>query len=323
MFESILQKQYGLRLYHAQRVSTGAGSDTWFLDCAEGNYVLKSPSVSVINHPEAEPKLCEFLRMHGIPACDFLKNKTGDYLSQDTDGRIFTVQRRFSGITPEWNSMPETLLMESAELLGKIHSVLQAYPALPEGIGACFFANMTPQHALQSYRHSLATAIRLGDTQSAAELEWRIGFMERFPAWQFELKKLTLRNTHGDYFISQFLCENGHLLAVIDWTTACVHPVIWEIMRSFVYGAACCADGKIDEQLLIRYIDAYCRYGTLNDYDLENLYRLYFYQIAVCDYYKQYYASHMENRNIYLKQAQFATKLLKNTALLRESLPDL
>lgn len=47
---------------------------------------------------------------------------------------------------------------------------------------------------------------------------------------------------------------------MIDWTTACVHPVIWEIMRSFVYGAPCCADGKIDPQLLERYIAAYCRY---------------------------------------------------------------
>ena len=101
---------------------------------------------------------------------------------------------------------------------------------------------------------------------------------------------------------------------MIDWTTACVHPVIWEIMRSFVYGAECCADGKIDEKLFNRYIDAYCLYGTLNDYDLKNIYKLYLYQIAVCDYYGQYYASNTENRRIYLQQARFATKLLKNAA---------
>lgn len=311
MFEAILQEQYGLRLLHAQRFPTGAGSDTWALRCAEGNYVLKFPAASTINHPEAEPELCAFLRIHGVPACDFLKNNKGSYLSQDTDGRTFTVQRRFPGITPEWNSASETLLIESAELLGKIHRVLRTYPTLPEGIGANFFANMTPQHALQSYRRSLAAAIRNGDTENAADLEWRIGFMERFPAWQFDLSRLTLGNTHGDYFISQFLCTDGHLTAVIDWTAACVHPVIWELMRSFVYSAPCCADGQIDRQLFDRYLDAYCRYGQLNAYDLENLYRLYFYQILVCDYYGQYYASDMRNRNIYLKQAKFATMLLK------------
>lgn len=43
--------------------------------------------------------------------------------------------------------------------------------------------------------------------------------------------------------------------------------------------------------------------------------RLYLYQIAVCDYYGQYYASDAENRDIYLQQARLATKLLKNTPI--------
>lgn len=110
-----------------------------------------------------------------------------------------------------------------------------------------------------------------------AELAWCIGLMERFPAWRFDLNRLTCRNTHGDYFISQLLC----------------------------------ADGSIDRSLLARCVHAYCRYGTLNDYDLENLERLYLYQIAVCDYYGQYYASAAANRHIYLQQAQHATHLLR------------
>ena len=100
---------------------------------------------------------------------------------------------------------------------------------------------MTPQRALESYRRSVAAALRLGDTESAADLNWRIGLIARFPTWQFDLNRLTCRNTHGDYFISQFLCTDGHLTAVIDWTPACVHPVIWEVMRSFAYAAPCCA----------------------------------------------------------------------------------
>lgn len=110
-----------------------------------------------------------------------------------------------------------------------------------------------------------------------AELAWRIGLMERFPAWRFDLNRLTCRNTHGDYFISQLLC----------------------------------ADRSIDRSLLARCVHAYCRYGTLNDYDLKNLERLYLYQIAVCDYYGQYYASAAANRHIYLQQAQHATHLLR------------
>lgn len=313
--ETLLLMQYGFHLNAVKKSAVGAGSDTWFLGCAEGDFVLKFPVASEINHPELEPQLCAFLRKSGIPACDFVKNHAGSCVSVDRSGRIFTLQRHLPGQTLEWNSASETILLESAELLGKIHSVLRNYPALPEGIGANFFANMTPQRALTSYHNSLATAIQRGDSEIADELEWHIDLMERFPAWTFDLNRLTLCNTHGDYFISQFLCETGHLTAVIDWTTACVHPVIWKIMRSFVYGAPCCANGEIDPQLLERYITAYCRYGMLNAYDRENIYKLYFYQIAVCDYYGQYYASNADNREIYLQQARLATKLLKHMDL--------
>lgn len=313
MFETLLRKQYGLHLKGMQKSQVGAGSDTWFLDCTEGKFVLKLPSNSEINHPELEPELCAYLRENGVPACDFLKNTAGGFVSEGDNGQIFTVQRLLPGSTPEWNTATEALLLESAQLLGKIHRVLEDYPPLPEGIGAGFFAHMTPKRALESYQNSLSLAAQRGDRQSIAELQWRIDFMERFSQCQFDLTKLTLRNTHGDYFISQFLCKEGHLSAVIDWTTACVHPVIWEIMRCFVYGAPCCSEGEIDRPMLKRYLDAYCRYGTLNSYDVQNLYKLYWYQIAVCDYYGQYYASNAGNREIYLKQARLATKLLQHT----------
>ena len=311
-FAPFLNEQYGLHLCGQQKSAIGAGSDTWFLHCTEGEYILKMPSATAINHPEREPELCAFLRAQGIPACDFLKNASGSYLSMGEDGRMLTVQRRLPGITPDWHTASETVLLESAEMLGRIHQVLAGYPPLPEGIGAAFFNGMTPQRAALSYQRSYERAVQAGHRQNAEDLAFRIDLMAHFPDWQFDVDKLTCRNTHGDYFISQFLCENGHLTAVIDWTTACIHPVIWEVMRSFVYAAPCCADGTVDRTLLKRYLEAYCRYGTLNDTDLKNLERLYFYQIAVCDYYGQYYDSQAANRGIYLQQARFATRMLKH-----------
>ncbi len=71
----VVQTQYELHLHEMQRSAVGVGSETWFLRCEEGDYVIKFPAASRIHHPEAEPELCVFLRMHGIPACDFLKKK--------------------------------------------------------------------------------------------------------------------------------------------------------------------------------------------------------------------------------------------------------
>ena len=61
----------------------------------------------------------------------------------------------------------------------------------------------------------------------------------------------------------------------------------------------------------VRYVEEYCKYATLTEYDVLNMIHLFYYQIAVCDYYGQYYGSDADNRYIYLQQAKFSTKLLK------------
>lgn len=314
MFERLLEQKYGLHFIGAEKSAVGAGSDTWFIDCREGKFVMKFPSESDINRPEQEPELCEFLEKRGIPVCSFLRDKSGDFLSEDDEGRRFTLQKFISGICPDWNTATDDILNESAEMLGKIHTALKDYPPLPVGIGQDFFRFMTPERASESYRRSLKIAEERGESEIAGDLKWRLSLVGDLPWKKFDFDRLTVRNTHGDYFISQFICENGHLKAVIDWTTACVHPVVWEIMRSFVYGSPKCADGTIDEEGLKRYVEGYCRFGALNDYDLQNLRSIFYYQIAVCDYYGQYYASTASNRGIYLRQAIFSTKLLKNRA---------
>ena len=50
--------------------------------------------------------------------------------------------------------------------------------------------------------------------------------------------------------------------------------------------------------------------GTLNSYDIENAGNLYFYFLAVCNFYGQYYDSLSRNRYIYLEQANMSSKLL-------------
>ena len=69
--------------------------------------------------------------------------------------------------------------------------------------------------------------------------------------------------------------------------------------------------GKIDIEKLIHYISVYMEDGSLNSYDLENAGKLFFYFLAVCNFYEQYYDSLSNNRNIYLKQADMAAGLLK------------
>ena len=47
------------------------------------------------------------------------------------------------------------------------------------------------------------------------------------------------------------------------------------------------------------YVSEYRKFAALNEYDLQCMIPLFYYQIAVCDYYGQYYASTAANRHIY------------------------
>lgn len=309
--KALLKQHYDLDVLQIHKSAIGAGSDTYFVTCREGKYVVKFPAQSEINHPELEPLLCEYLLDQGIPACQFIKNRAGNYLTTDEAGRAFHIQRFIEGTVYDWNTAPPWLMEQSAQMLGKLHRALKDYPGLPEGIGEGFFRHMTPQHAVRFYESSLEIAQSRGDNGIIEGLRYRIDLMGRFPAYQFDLSRLTCCATHGDYFISQFLCDKHKINAVIDWTTACVHPVVWEIMRSFVYASPSCKDGALDMDEFLRYVENYRKFAPLLPYDLQCMVRLFYYQIAVCDYYGQYYASTAHNRHIYLHQAEFSTKLLR------------
>lgn len=309
--KQLLKDKYDLDLLSMEKSDLGAGSDTYFVSCADGKYVVKYSASSEINHPEAEPELCEYLLAHSIPVCQFLRNKDGHFLTTDESGRQFHVQRFIEGKMYDLNTAPDWLLIESAQMLGKIHAALRDYQELPVGIGADFFKYMTPNRASESYKKSLTIAESQNDAETTKGLQYRIDLMQRFPAYEFDLDRLTCCATHGDYFISQIICGDEKINAVIDWTTACVHPVVWEVVRSYVYAAPSCKEGQIDMDAFLRYVAEYRKFAPLNEYDLLCMARLFYYQIAVCDYYGQYYASTADNRQIYLHQAVFSTKLLR------------
>ena len=100
--------------------------------------------------------------------------------------------------------------------------------------------------------------------------------------------------------------------------------MVWEIFRSYAYAAPECKNGQVDMDKLVRYVSEYRKCAPLGEQDLLCMARLFYYQIAVCDYYGQYYASTADNRHIYRHQAVFSTGLMRwmenNVEILTEKL---
>lgn len=306
----ILEEQYGFELYSFKKFETGVGSNTYLVSTDKGKYILKNSCQNQINHADIEPDLCIFLHQKGLSVSEFIKNKNNQYIC-NIHGDIFHLQKYIEGKCYDLNTAPEWLMEESARTLGKIQTVLKDYPRLPIGMGEDFFQYMTPDKALNSYENTLKIAIENNLKRIADDLLYRINLMKRFPLNKINIHNITCGNTHGDYFISQLICNNNVIAAAIDWTAACVHPYVWEIIRSFVYGEPTCKNGEINSSKFITYMDHYLEYGTLTKNDIIMMPQIFYYQIAVCDYYNQYFESTAPNRAIFLHQAEFSTRLMK------------
>lgn len=315
MIKAFLNAEYGLSVQSLRRMSTGVGGDTFRVEAASGAYVFKIVKGDSINHPEEEARLCAFLRTRGIPASEFLPDRHGNLTAQWSDGRICHLQRLIDGRPFGMNAAPAWFLRESANLLGNIHTALREYPRLPEGIGAGFFTHMTPENALRSYRSSLQLARERSEHAVCEALLLRIRLAEKHAAWRIDPTPLTCVNTHGDFTVNQIICRDNHISGVIDWTSACVHPAVWELTRSYFYAAPECSNGGFDESGFRDYISAYEAVTPLNCDDHAMLLDVYLYQLLVCDYYAQYLHAAPHEAPEFLQQADFATRVLKKQLL--------
>lgn len=194
-----IYKLYDIEIETMEISGNGAGGLTYFVQAEDKRFVVKYPSDNEMNNPDVEIRVCEELLNKGIPACRFIPNKQGKMISTDENGRRFTVQHFYEGITYDYNEAPAHLQAQSASFLAKIHEAMKDIENIPVGIGADFFAYRKPE---------------------------------------------------------------------------------------------------------------YMKCGSLNTYDIENAGKLFFYFLAVCNFYGQYYDSISKNRGIYLQQANMASRLL-------------
>lgn len=307
----VLLQEYGFDVFEIHKMTTGVGGDTFLIHTHQGKFIYKISDANEMNHPEEEPEICNFLFQRRIRVSEYLKNKSGNFVTPFDSERVSHIQKYVEGNVFAMNEAPGWFMVQSPLLLGRIHNELHQYKELPMGIGENFFKYMTPENAEKSYRHSYEMAEQRGETDLLNDLELRLKIIPKIRNWKFDVQKLTYRNSHGDYTVNQIICGKNKINAVVDWTCACRHPVIWEITRSFFYAEPSCIDGQYDKLKLKNYVGHYCRIAPLTQYDRDNLIKLYLYQLAVCDYYSQYLNADIHKKEEYLLQARFATKVLQ------------
>lgn len=307
MISEFLKNNYNLNVLNITQMTTGAGGNTYKIQADDKMYVLKLTITDSMNHPKLEPVVCEKLNSNGINTLKFIKNINNEYSTNYND-YVANVYEYIEGNIVKYNSMDKHLVNECAMLLANINIALDKLD-LPMGLSQGFFDYMKPDKALKSYLKSLEKAKKINDLEIIYNIEKRIELLNYIKDWSFDASKLTYCNSHGDFTNNQIILNDK--INIIDFTACCRQPIIWELTRFFFHADISAKDGKLDVKRYYEYLYYYLKKHTLADYDFNNIFKLYFYQILVCDYYNQYFNEEDEvKRNDYLNQANFASKIL-------------
>lgn len=241
-----------------------------------------------MNHPETEPVVAEQLERAAIPVPRFYQTVMGNYV-WESRGKLFHLQQFIPGSVYARHTAPAWLLWDSAELLGQIQCALSQLPALPDGMGVDWYKNYQAESVRDSYQHTETLAEQMGQPSLANDAHYRFTVLPLLDGLKFDFERLTCRNTHGDYHVGQLICDEEGIQAVIDLTSACVHPVIWELIRAYTFAAPECREGEINAGRLKEYVARYLKYAALTSYDLRRMPYFYFYQLLRGNYIQQFF----------------------------------
>jgi len=251
LLQSQIIKEYNLLLVGMKLLDSHFGTEIYLAQTGEGKYIVKKTPPGAGRY-EREGNVTSFLTERGLPVGRLLPAKDGAY-AVSGDGYQFTVQAYIEGETWAVNTAPDWFLDESARLLGRIHTVLRDYEPLPVHFDADFFSAEEVRRKKQ-YLSSQLNAC--ADDETCPELRGQIKHAERILSFAIDAAKFTYANSHGDYYIGQFIAKDRHV-SVIDWSSACFLPVCIELMMSYVYAEPLCANGEINGARLIKYIQKY------------------------------------------------------------------
>jgi hypothetical protein len=311
MISRLIEANYSIgSIINIIKIKSGMGSICYHILSDKGEYILKNIENNGMNNPHNEYKLHEILESENIPVSKFYSTSNGQYVFNH-DNNIYHLQSFIKGEIYKPNTSPQWLLDESAIMLGKIQKAMDKKPKLPTGMGEGYFKHMSPEKSILSYLETLKIAEAKNDVNIIEDIKYRISLLNAFQKKDIEMGRLTCKNTHGDYSINQIICGQHDINAIIDFTSACVHPICWEVIRSYSIAASECVNGNMNIENFKRYVGKFLGYGELNNYDLKIMPYVYLYQLLFPNYYNQYYLSNNPNKQLLLDNANFSTKLCK------------
>lgn len=327
--KKILKQKYNLDIKSIRKINRGS-ANIFKIETKDEKYILKEFQ-SKYNQKEIEKEVhvINHLKNKNLPAPEYLKNVDGTFMFVH-QGNTCIIEKYIEGNTIEKNTGNIKKLKESAKYLALIIKGLEDYPY--DDLWNCnldkYSDKETFSQSIQKYNQIIERS--KGDKYEdiiTKDLTDKIEMIKTILTKDLtQIKNVTVKATHGDYNVLQFIYEKEHIKAVIDFASAAKLPVVWEIIRSYSYLDKEAKNGKINIANLVSYTKEYLKYEFLNEYDLKYMPYICLPQLLNSTYgYKQYLQNQNEEllkfgiertnycRTLFKDSDEISQKLLKLT----------
>ncbi len=287
----LVKEKYGLSIASVNKIDRGM-ANLFQLVTENGKKFILKEFQSKYNKQaiNKEINIIRFLENKKIPVPKYIKLKNKEYSFEYLE-HVIIMQEYIEGYTLDKNTGDINQVLESARYLGKLVNALEDYAHnFSFEPDSWFKTDFYP--AINKYHHMIK---ELKDDDKQKELitndiNDKIEMIKQLKDTDFiNIDKASVKYTHGDYSVMQFIYKDGKVNAIIDFVSACDMPIIWEIIRSYSYIDKECIDGKFNVDNFISYVKEYMKYARLNKYDLQYMPYIYLIQLLKSTFgYKQY-----------------------------------
>lgn len=323
---SLCREHYGLRISSAERLALGT-ANCYRVSDGSGYYFLKEfQSGFGAEALMREAALTDFLAGAGIPTARFIRASDGHPYVR-ISGRFVCLEEYIDGISYGYDDFPSELMPEAAALLGRLHNTLVGYE-LPIDMAGEWLDGYSYASAERQYDSLLAALeCHRGDAhydRIKSDLRFKRALLSDCDELKEYYRRVSYKPTHGDYQGCQLICGDGHIRAVVDFSSARTLPAVWEIMRSYVQTSAYCREcAKIDAEGLYRYVGEYMKHSMLTKAELAAMPYVYLFQLARSRYgYLQYLTTDSEDRESLLRFAFWRTDICREVSRRAEELSE-
>ena len=308
---NFVKEKYRINVTNIKIINRGSAN---IYSLNNDEYILKEfQSKYTKEEIEKEITIINHLKKDDIKVPSYIKTINDTYYSLYKD-KVIIIQKFIEGYTLDRNEGNYEQTIECAKVYGMIVKSLESLDILLP-LNDLSFSKENLTKGIEKHQKLLELIDDKDDEETLKikkNLEEKMDMLKDISKRNIfiDTKKLTIKNTHGDFNVLQFIYKNNHINSVIDFVSACKMPVVWELIRSYSYIDKDVKNGIFNLDTLTDYIKEFNKYVKLNDYDLKYMSYIYLIQLLSSTYGYKEYINNNENIEL-LEFAHFRTNICK------------